>query len=78
MWVITGPTHFIARKLIDLVDPPNLHPTPDDMSRPFHSYKAPAICRFLNRSEGSKEQENVTGLNTLLTKVPLRTTHLAQ
>ncbi|MDT4869740.1 hypothetical protein FQZ97_1047870 [compost metagenome] len=78
MRVITGPTHFIARKLIDLVNPPNLHPAPDDMACPFCSFETPAFCRLLNRPKRSKEQEHITGLNTLFTEVPLSTTGLPQ
>lgn len=78
MRVIARPMHFITWEFINLVNPPNLHPTPDDMACPFRSFEAPAFCRLLNRSERSKEQKNITGLNALLAKVPLGTTHLSQ
>jgi hypothetical protein len=78
MRVIAGPKHFIAGEFIDLVNPPNLHPAPDDMACPFRSFETPAICCLLNRPERSKEQEHITSLNALLTQVSLGTTGLPQ
>ena len=52
MRVIARPVHFTTWEFIDLVNPPNLHPTPDDMACPFRSFEAPAFCRLLNTWHG--------------------------